>query len=300
MAPKKSPLNSMTGFGSAEGQVGGDLWRWELKSVNGRGLDLRCRLGPGLDGLEPVIRKRAASQLKRGNISISLTLDRARTDTRLVINQDVLDQVVAAAGDLATRLETSPPSVDGLLALRGVMEVAEPEADPVQAKKLEAGLLSGFDAALEDLKAARRQEGAALAAVLADLIGTIEQLTTNAETEVDSLADVLMAKFKAQIADLTSDVAALDPERLHQEVAILLTKADIREELDRLKTHGAAARDFLKTEGPVGRKLDFLTQEFNREANTLCSKAASTTLTAIGLEMKASVDQLREQVQNVE
>ena len=293
-------VRSMTGFGHADGETAGISWRWELKSVNGRGLDVRCRLGGRFDRLEPEVKARVAANLRRGNVNVTLDAGQVQAESAVRVNAAALDAVLAGIAGIQSRIETAPPRPEAILALRGVLEAGEDPAASEPDEMLTAALLSGLDAAVADLDAARAREGAALRDAIAALIDEIESLSTAAASAAGVQADAQRARFLAQVRDLLNDVPDLSAERLHQEVTLLLVKADVREEIDRLFSHVAEARALLEQDGAIGRKLDFLTQEFNREANTLCSKAASTDLTRIGLDLKAAIDRLREQAQNVE
>ncbi|NNF77016.1 MAG: YicC family protein [Rhizobiales bacterium] len=294
------PINSMTGFSRADGALGSVSWHWELKSVNGRGLDVRCRMPQGLEALEQKVRAAVSASLARGNCQISLNLVREQDGRAIKINHDVLDALVTAAEGLKDKIDASPPTLDGLLAIKGVVEVAEPEETEADRQALTTALLVSLEAALKDLAGARAEEGSKLHDLLSGQINQIEDLTEQARQSPARTPDMIMARLTDQVAKLVENSSALDPDRLHQEAVMLAAKADIQEELDRLDAHVTAARDLMAGAGPHGRKLDFLTQEFNREANTLCSKANDTSVTSIGLEMKAVIDQMKEQVQNIE
>ena len=294
------PLASMTGFARADGSSGAVRWTWEMRSVNGKGLELRLRLPPGQEGLEPQVRERCAKRLTRGNVQATLTLESDAPGQRLRVNEAVLAEVIAAMERIGTRLSVQPPTLDGILSIRGVLESSDEGHDPEAEAALRADALAGLDRALTDLVAMREGEGTVIGAVLAARIDEIARLAGEAEASPARRPEVVRARLAEQVATLLDAAPALDPDRLHQEAVLLATKADIREELDRLAAHVAAARALLAEGGPVGRRLDFLAQEFNREVNTLCSKANDRSLTAIGLELKAVVDQLREQIQNLE
>ncbi len=293
-------VSSMTGFARAADRDGNHAWTWEVRSVNGKGLDVRCRLPTGLDELESDARSAVAGRLARGSISLTLTLRRGPGKMDVVVNEDLLTQIETIADGVARRMNVEPPRVDGLLSVRGVLDVREPEEDETERSALKAAVLKTLDTALEQLVAARNDEGARAQVVLSDHITDIEGLVKNALDTAATQPDVLRERLRQQLDELLDDAQGLNEERVAQEVALLITKADVREELDRLTAHVAAARDLLGQNEPVGRKLDFLAQEFNREANTLCSKSADLELTGIGLEMKAAIDRLREQVANVE
>jgi len=296
-------LASMTGFARAAGQVEGLSFTWELKSVNGRGLDLRLRVPTGFEGVEVPARKAAQQVLKRGNLQAGFTYERQTGEAGLGLKHAVLDQVIAAAAEVTRRAEgrlsLAPMSAADLLAMRGVLDQGGAELDPDALAAREAAVLATFEAALKDLVAARDKEGAALAQIITGQIDAIERLTLDAEQVAAGHPAMLRARLLEQIARVQEDVE-ITPERLAQEVALLASKADVREEIDRLKAHVAQARSLIGEGGAVGRRLDFLTQEFHREANTLCSKSPDIDLTRIGLELKAVIDQLKEQVQNVE
>jgi len=293
-------LASMTGFARSSGVHGNLRWAWELKSVNSKGLDLRFRLPPGRDALEPAIRAAVSKVISRGNVTANLAVQREGAAPQVRVNEDVLAAVIATSRDLAKKIEAQPPTLDGILAIKGVMEVIETEESEAEREAANAALLKGFEAALKDLVAMRGKEGEVIGGVLAARIGEIETLTKSAEASPSRSVEAIRARLSEQVKELLAASSALDPERLHQEAALLAAKADIREELDRLHAHVGAARALLKNGGSVGRKLDFLAQEFNREANTLCSKSNDVALTAVGLDLKTAVDQFREQVQNIE
>ena len=301
-----SSIASMTGFARGEGVDAPELhpglhWAWELKSVNGRNLEVRCRLPPGFEALEPVARAAVAERCKRGNVTVNLTLARGSEPPRVRINRELLDQLIALAGELQGRINAEPPRLDGLISVRGVVEVVE-EAEPSEEQRTErtSRLTASLGRAIEALVAMRRDEGRKLAGLVGAHLDGIESLCARAAATAAAQPAALKARLKQQVEALLDASPALPEERLAQEAALLVTKADVREELDRLAAHVAAARKLLAEGGAVGRKFDFLCQEFNREANTLCSKSADVELTAIGLDLKATIDQLREQVQNIE
>jgi uncharacterized protein (TIGR00255 family) len=295
------PLTSMTGFARSDGENAAARWHWELRSVNGKGLDARFRLVAGFETMEAKLREELARHAKRGNIQISLTLERNRAAAPLRVNEEALNVVLAAITDLQQRIELMPPRPEGIMALKGVLEAAETavETDEEHAS-LEAALTASFAEAAAALAKARGEEGRKLEAVLSGQVDEIERLTREAAASPSTSVEAMRARLKAQVAELLGASPALSEERLAQEAALIATKADVREEIDRLTAHVAQARELFAGKEPAGRRLDFLTQEFNREANTLCSKAADVSLTRIGLELKAVIDQLREQVQNVE
>ena len=291
----------MTGFARAEGGDGDLRWTWEVKSVNGRNLDIRVRVPSGFEALEPGVRTAVPERLKRGNVSIGLVLTRGQQPGRARINKELLEQVIVLAEEVQQRLKTEPPRPDGLLAVRGVVEPAEEEELPEEQREARtAKMATDFGKALVALAQMRQDEGARLAAIVGQQLNDIERFCAAAAASAAAQPAALQARLKQQVEMLLGTAPALPEERLAQELALLITKADVREELDRLGVHIAAARKLLKDGGAVGRKFDFLCQEFNREANTLCSKSADVELTAIGLDLKAAIDQLREQVQNIE
>lgn len=295
------PLNSMTGFARVEGAHGAVRWHWELRSVNGKGLDARLRLPSGMDAIEAKLRAELARHLKRGNCQINLVLDRTGEAAPLRVNRAALAVVLEAIGELQKNMEVMPPRPEGILALKGVLENAEDVVEDEEAKTaLEAALVSSFTEGAKALAAARAEEGAKLAAVLSGQVDEIERLTRAAADCPAATAAALQARLREQLKELLGSASAIAEDRVAQEAALLATRADIREELDRLVAHVEQARELLASSDAVGRRLDFLTQEFNREANTLCSKAADVSLTRIGLDLKAVIDQFREQIQNVE
>lgn len=292
-------LASMTGYARAAGAVPGASFLCEVKSVNGRGLDIRLRLAPGLDALESDIRQLIGKMVSRGSLTFNLTVERDGAGGDLLINRQALATVLAAIEELSGRVPAAPPSLDGILGLKGVLEQRDRPLSPDAEEALASAILDGASQALVDLVLARRQEGSQIAAVLLDRLDEIEALVQRAEAHPARGRDVILARLRQQVADIAADIA-MPEERLAQEALLLATKADIREELDRLAAHISAARQLILGGGAVGRRLDFLAQEFNREANTLCSKSNAVELTAIGLDLKAAIDQLREQVQNIE
>jgi uncharacterized protein (TIGR00255 family) len=293
-------IASMTGFAREAGIVGPFQWAWEIKTVNGRGLEVRVRTPPGFDGIGEEARGQVLKALTRGQGQLTLALTRAATAPKVRINREVLQALLDALATVEVPGNVEPASIDGLLAVRGVVEVDEEVADPSHDAALAEALRGGVAALIESLKAARLSEGRALAGVLVAQIGTIERLVDEADASPARRPEAVRARLQALISELLEGRAGLDPDRLHQEAVLIAARADIREELDRLRAHGEAARDLIAQGGPVGRRLDFLAQEFGREANTLCAKANDVSLSRIGLELKAVVEQFREQVQNVE
>jgi len=294
-------LQSMTGFARASGDTATASVTWELRSVNGKSIELRLRLPQGMERIEPLARQAVQQRFSRGNIQASLTMTRAPgSQPQPVVNEAFLKDVAELAKRLEQQFGAATPSADGLLSLRGVLEVPETAETEEQRAAGDAAIVSVLDQALAGLEAARKVEGGALGAVLAQHVNDIEALTLRAEADPSREPAAIRLRLAEQVRALMDVGAGLDEQRLHMEAAFLATKADIREELDRLKTHIASARSLLAQSGPVGRKLDFLAQEFNRESNTLCSKSNAAAVTAIGLELKAVVDRFREQVQNLE
>ncbi|MEP9371126.1 YicC/YloC family endoribonuclease [Mesorhizobium sp. KR1-2] len=294
-------LQSMTGFSRAAAEHDGAAIAWELKSVNGKSCEVRFRLPPGCERLEPQLRQAVQKRFSRGNIQASLNVTRAAGAlVQPVVNEAFLKDLAGLAKRLQEQFGIAPPTADGLLALRGVLDVPEATETEEQRASFDAAVLAALETALAGLEDARKAEGAALGALLGGHIDTIEALTLRAEADPSREPAVIRARLAEQVALLMDAAATLDEARLHQEAAFLATKADIREEIDRLKTHVASGRALLAGGGAIGRKLDFLAQEFNRESNTLCSKSNAAAVTAIGLELKAVVDQFREQVQNLE
>lgn len=293
-----SKLSGMTGFGRADGAGQGWTWSIEARSVNGRNLEVRFRGPGGFDNLERLAKAAGQARFARGQVSIGVQAKRIEAgEAAVTINAAVLARYLTLANELAEDGAT-PPSADGLLALRGVIEAPEEVDDPEARAALEAAMAATVEQALDALKTSREGEGALLKPVLTDFIAQIETLVGSAETEASAQVDAIRERFTRRITELAPDAPGLE-DRIFLEAAALATKADVREELDRLTAHVAAARQLVAS-APAGRKLDFLMQEFMREANTLCSKSATTALTGIGLELKAVVEQLREQVQNVE
>jgi uncharacterized protein (TIGR00255 family) len=293
-------LHSMTGFARADGAAFGYRWTWEIRSVNGKGLDLRQRLPPGFERLEPTVRERCTSKLTRGNVQIALSATAEGGTNRIRINEEVLAEVLAAMDRIGEAIEVQPPTLDGILAIRGVVETSEAEMDEVERAALDVEILRSLEDALGDLVDMRAREGQALGLVLGTRLVEIAALVRQAEASPARTPEAIKLRLAEQMAMLLGAAPALDPLRLHQEAVILATKADIREEIDRLDAHVLAATEILSEGGPVGRRLDFLAQEFSREVNTLCAKSNDRSLTAIGLDLKGVVDQLREQIQNLE
>lgn len=293
-------IKSMTGFGRTDGSNGGHAWTWELRSVNGRGLDLRMRLPPGYESLEPAIRETVAKRLSRGSVTATLNVQRQNGGAQIRINEAALEQVLRAADRLHQLTGCERPRAEGLLALKGVLEVIdEPQDDTLEASR-RADMLATLDQAVQGLAEARAAEGLRLAQVIKAQIDEVERLVGIVEVAPARAAEAIKRRLKEQIAKLLEAGPGLDEQRLHHEAVLIATRIDVEEELKRLHGHIAAARDLLTETGAVGRKLDFLSQEFNREANTLCSKANDGDITRAGLALKAVIDQMREQIQNIE
>jgi len=290
----------MTGFARGHGVAGTYAWAWEIKSVNSKGLDVKLRLPPGWDAVEPAVRSRAAEALARGSVFANLSVNREGAPPIVRVNEPVLAAVLGAIKGLTGKVEAAPPSLDGILSLKGVIEVGEAEENEDERRAAEAAIVQGFGQAAESLTMMRHTEGQALGKLLAARLAEIGVLADRAEEAPGRKPEAIKARLAEQVATLMETSQRFDTDRLHQEAILLATKADIREELDRLAAHVAQARKLLAGGGPVGRKLDFLSQELNRESNTLCAKANDVELTNIGLELKAVVEQFREQVQNLE
>ena len=291
-------VSSMTGFARVDGEAAGVSWVWEVKSVNGRSLDLRLRLPPGYDGLEAALRAELSRRMRRGSISANLTVNRLAPPT-IRINRDMLSRVLALMNDLSAEVEAAPPRLDGLIALRGVIETVEDESDEViEARR--AALLDAWRLVLDRLVLARDEEGARLDAVLTTQLAELAELVAAASACAAAQPEALRARLQQSLAALGDLVPGMPQDRVAQELALLVSRGDIREELDRLRAHIAQAGALLHKGEGVGRQLDFLCQELNREANTLCSKSADIELTRIGLSLKVAVEQFREQVQNLE
>jgi len=291
-------ISGMTGFGRAEGASGEWSWAVEARSVNGRNLEVRFRAPPGFEALERVAREGAQSRFQRGQLTIGVQAKRAEAASAVKVNVEQLERYLAASAPYVATGLAAAPRMDGLLALRGVIEAADAIEDPEAQAALEAAVALSLGAALEGLLAARREEGRALSGVLGGLVDRIAQLVADAQGHAEGQPAVIKDRFHRRMAELAGE--AVSEDRIVQEAAALAVKADVREELDRLRGHVDAARGLLAGDGAVGRRLDFLTQEFMREANTLCSKSALSALTATGLDLKAVIEQFREQVQNVE
>lgn len=293
-------LNSMTGFARSQASHGASALAWELKSVNGKAFDVRFRLPQGMDHLEASLREVLGAKIKRGNVQASLAVTMQAAQSVIKINHVVLGQYLAAATEMQKTLGGGPPRPEALLALKGVVETSDETLSEDEARLRDAVVLKAFVEAAENLVVSRRDEGKRISQTIAGFVDRISALTAEAEANPARTPEAIRQRLKDQVEKLKDTAVALDPDRLHQEAILQATRVDIAEEIDRLKTHVAAARALLKSADPVGRKFDFLAQEFNREANTLCSKSNDSALTATGLELKTVIDQLREQVQNIE
>jgi len=293
-------IKSMTGFSHADGATATFAWHWELRSVNARGLDVRVRLPAGNDALEPKVREAAGKILSRGSVTVSLNIEVRSGTQEIRLNEETLRQVVAAAEKIRAMTDAAPPSADGLIAIKGVLEVVEHQESADELEARTQAILVSLDRALELLVKARAGEGARLKTVLQGHLTQIEELVAAVEASPARTPAAIQEQLKAQLDRLFENAGSLDPGRLHQEAVLVATRADVEEELKRLRAHIAAARELLEEKGAIGRKLDFLAQEFNREANTLCSKANALDITRAGLALKSVIDQMREQVQNIE
>jgi uncharacterized protein (TIGR00255 family) len=293
-------LSSMTGFARGHGVAGPYAWSWEVKSVNAKGLDLRLRLPPGWDAIEVPARKNATEKLSRGTVYANLTVERKGVQPTVKVNESVLNAVLATLKSLEGRVDATQPSMDGILALKGVIEITEEDEREEDRAAAEKAIIAGFDKLVADLIAMRREEGATLGRLLTARLDEIASLAARAEAAPGRKPEAIKARLAEQIETLLAASTRFDSDRLHQEAIMIATKADIREELDRLDSHVAQVRKMLADGGPVGRRLDFLAQELNRESNTLTAKANDLDLSNIGLELKSVVEQFREQVQNLE
>ncbi len=297
-------IASMTGYARAQGADERRRWVWEARSVNGRNLEIRCRVPQGFDRLENPARTAVGGRLKRGNVSLTLTLTSERQSSPLRINRALLAELGTLVEEVRKSTGAAAPSADGLLRVRGVIEEEEEGEQTEEAlAALEKAMSATLDEVLKALVAARAAEGKALAKVIDGHVVEIEGLCRRAAERAQAQIGTVRARFESQLGELLGRTPALSEERFAQEVALLVGKADVREELDRLAAHISQARTLLaeaRQDNPVGRKFDFLCQEFNREANTLCSKSADIELTRIGIDLKGAVERMREQVQNVE
>ena len=293
-------IESMTGFAREEGEFEAFSWRWELRSVNNRGLDVRVRLPSGMESFEIAVRDSVGKRFKRGSFNISLNLTETPGLVGYRLNQALLDRVIEIAEEVRARTGGAALRADGLLRLRGVLEPEEPGRDDDSRSAREGAMADSLGAALEKVAAARREEGQRLIEVLTGFLDEIEGLVGRARELAAAQPDAIRTRIKEQLEELLPGDHAFPEDRLAQDIAVMVAKADIREEIDRLGAHVAQARELIDGGGVVGRRLDFLSQELNREANTLCAKAQDLDLTRTGLDLKAVIEQFREQVQNIE
>ncbi len=300
MSKNRLPPASMTGFSRIGGTHGPHGWAWEVRSVNGRGLDIRLRLPAGFEALDQPVRAAIAGRITRGNFSATLTVDMAEAPRTVRLNPAVLEAVIAAAESVRERLGGPALTVEGALRVTGVLETSDAGRDDEARAAVSRAAQEGFSAALDELVVMRQREGQAVAAALLRHLETIAQLVDVAAGSPARTQEAVQARLEADVRRLVAADAGLDAARLHQEAVLLATRADIQEEIDRLHAHVAQARQLLAEGGPVGRRLDFLAQEFGREANTLCAKSNDITITRAGLDLKAAIEQLREQIQNLE
>jgi uncharacterized protein (TIGR00255 family) len=294
------PLSSMTGFARSHGTSGVYAWAWEIKSVNAKGLDLRIRTPAGWDAVDVAARARVTEALARGTVYATLTVDRQGVASAIKINEQVLDAVMATLRSLEGKIDATPPSLDGILNLKGVIEISDTDVGEEDRRAAETDIMGGFIEALRQLNDMRKREGATLGQLLAARLTEMAALGKRADAAPGRRPVAIRARLVEQVATLLDASDRFDPDRLHQEAILIATKADVREELDRLASHIGQAEKLIAQGGPVGRRLDFLSQELNREVNTLCAKANDVELTNIGLELKNVVEQFREQVQNLE
>ncbi|MCH2163055.1 MAG: YicC family protein [Marinovum sp.] len=295
----------MTGFSASDGAFGAFSWRWELRAVNGRGLDLRLRVPDWVEGLEMGLRKRLSDALTRGSVTLNLRLSRVSNSGEAALHMDALTRVLDALAEIEDVAQSrghalAPATAADVLAVRGVFEAHEGHADTEMVAALRSALLKDFEAVLAAFLESRRTEGAAMKAVLEGHLSDIAALTSAADAALQARSDANAAQFRQALERVIQGTAEVPEDRIAQELAVLAVKADVTEEIDRLRTHISAGQTLLTDGGAIGRRFDFLMQEFNREANTLCSKSGDAALTSIGLDLKTKIDQLREQVQNVE
>jgi len=293
-------VQSMTGFARSEASWNGARFVWEIRSVNGKGLDVRMRLPQGFEALEVPARKAVSDAFARGNMQVTLQAGEGAQAVQAVVNEDALEAVIGLVGKLGDRLDAQKPTLDGILNIRGILELREPELEADERADRDKAILKGLTEAIEALASMRKREGAEMVRVLSGQVDRIAELADAVENSPARSQEAIRARLAEQVANLLDAHQSLDMDRIHMEAAILATKADLREEIDRLKAHVGAVRELLSEGGPVGRRLDFLAQEFNRETNTICSKSNAAQVTAIGLDLKVLIDQFREQVQNLE
>lgn len=292
-------IQSMTGFARTEAGDGQANWIWEIRSVNGKGLDTRFRLPGMLDRLEPTLRRIVQATIARGSVQVALHYDGGFSRSVPVLNDQALEAAIDIVDTIAERTGSGDGKLAAILAMKGVVEQAEPPEPETVIGERDRQLTESFKETVAQLVAMREAEGGKIAAVLAAQIDSLEKLADALKMEPSRSAEVIAERLREQVARLV-DQSGIDQDRLYQEAAILATKADLQEEIDRIESHVTAARDLLSSGGVVGRKLDFLAQEFNRESNTICSKSNAAPVTRIGLEMKVLIDQFREQVQNIQ
>jgi uncharacterized protein (TIGR00255 family) len=293
-------LSSMTGFARGQGASAGYAWCWEIKSVNAKGLDLRLRLPAGWDAIEAPARAKATDALARGTIYATLTVERRGAAAQVRVNEEVLAAVLAAVKQLSGRVDAERPRLDGLLNIKGVVDVIDAEEREDERRAVEAAVIASFGTVLDGLVEMRRREGDTLGRILSARLDEIAVLIGRAEAAAARRPEAMKQRIAEQVALLMDASDRFDPDRLHQEAVLIAAKADVREELDRLASHVEQAQGMVAKGGAAGRRLDFLSQEFNRESNTLCAKANVVELTNIGLALKGAVEQFREQVQNLE
>jgi uncharacterized protein (TIGR00255 family) len=290
----------MTGFARGHGVCGPYSWAWELKSINAKGLDFRLRLPVGWDAVEGPVRNSSAQVLTRGTVYGTLSVDRHGAAPIVRVNEAVLAAVLAALKNLSGQVDAVAPRLDGILSLKGVFDIIEPDESEQDRQAAEAAVIAGFETTLAELALMRRHEGESLRRVLSQRLEEIVSLVARADAAPGRHPEAIKKRIAEQVAMLLDSSNRLDPDRLHQEAILIASKADIREEIDRLASHVAQVERLMAAGGSIGRRLDFLAQELNREANTLCSKSNDVELTNIGLELKGVVEQFREQVQNLE
>lgn len=293
-------VSSMTGYASVDGMCHHIAFLWELRSVNGKGLDVRLRLPNGFEALEQTCRKKCAETFKRGNLQISLSISEQISMSQLAVNETALEQVTQIAARLAAQGQLQAASIDGVLSIKGVLQEQKIEPDETVRAEIMSAVENGYLTALKSLQQAREEEGAALADILSAQIAKISVLVDQLVQDPSRTPAAIRAKLEQQVAALLDSTSKLDEARLHQEAALLATKADLQEEIDRLQSHVSSVNELIRKGGPIGRHLDFLAQEFNRESNTVCSKSNAPSVTQIGLDLKVLIDQFREQIQNVE
>jgi len=293
-------LQSMTGFARHEASYDNAFWVWEMRSVNGKGLDLRIRIPPGFEALEIAAKKLLSSKFSRGNMQISLTLDNSKSQITPTLNEDMADALLEVAKRVQAKTGGEMPSVADLMSMRGVVELGEDDLDEAGREVRQTAVLDSLAEAAKSLIMMREAEGKAVAIVLQTQLATIGKLREQIDQDPSRTPEAILAHMNEQVATFLQGEEKLDPQRLHQEAVVLATKADLQEELDRLTVHLKSAGELLSGVGPIGRKLDFLAQELHRECNTICSKSNSASVTALGLDMKLVIDQFREQIQNME